>query len=127
MKIEIQAEGMVPDKALMNFVKRRVAFALASFGDVIDSVQVRLVDANEMLMGKDRSCRVQVDFGGRFKALVEALDMDLHVAIHRAVDRAGWTVSRKMQRVRREAAVMREGLVQALPPPASGRVSEQAA
>lgn len=126
MKIEIQAEGLVPDPTLMNFVKRRVGYALATFGDEIDSVQVRLTDTNEMLMGKDRSCRVQVAFGGRFKVLVEALDTDLNVAIHRGVDRAGWTVSRKLQSARREAVAMRQGLLQALPPPES-RVAGQAA
>ena len=103
MRIELRAEGLVPAAKLRAYVERRVGFALATFAEEIDAVQVRLADVNEALQGRDRSCRVQVSFGGRFEAVVESMDTDLHVAIHRAADRAGWTVSRKLQRERREA------------------------
>lgn len=111
MKIEIQAEGMIPDRELLDLVKRRVGFALASFGDQIDAVQVRLADVNQALRGADTSCRVQVAFGGRFKTMVEAVDTDLKVAVHRAVDRTGWTVSRKLQRERRKAIDLRQRII----------------
>ena len=126
MKIEIQAEGLIPDPALQAFVKRRLGYALATFGDQIESVQVRLVDVDEALRGRDKSCRVQVAFGRRFKAMVEAMDTDLKVAVHRAVDRAGWTVSRKLQRERRQAVALRNRIPRA-PAPAGYPEPERAA
>ena len=98
MKTEIQVEGLVPDRALMAFVKRHVADSFGALENRIERVQVRLTAVNEALRGVDQCCRVEVAFGGRFKAVVETRETDLRSAARRALERAGWTVARKLRR-----------------------------
>ncbi len=98
MKIEIQNEGMTAAVELREYVRRRVHYALSSRKDQIDSVRVRLSEVGEARDGKTKSCRVQVCLSTQFKVTAEVMDSDFHVAIHRAVDRAGWTAARRLQR-----------------------------
>lgn len=98
MKIEIQYEGMSASTELREFVRRRVHYALSSRNGQIDSVRVRLAEVGEARDGKNRSCRVQVCLWNQYKVSAEVMDSDLRVAIHRAVDRAGWTAARRLQR-----------------------------
>ncbi len=98
MKIEIRCNGLNANEELLAFVKRRVHYALSSRRDQIDSVRVRLADVGEARDGKNRSCRVQVALATGHRIAAEVMDSDLYIAIHRAVDRAGWTAARRLQR-----------------------------
>lgn len=104
MKIEIQCDGMTLSKDLQELIERRIAFVLGTHSDSIKSVRVHLTWVNEPRDGKDKSCQVQGILASGKKVMVEIMDSDLHVAIHRAVDRAGWTVSRRLQRELRQAS-----------------------
>lgn len=103
MKIEIQCEGMTASKDLQERIERRISFVLGIHRDGIKAVRVQLTRVNEPRDGKDKSCQVQAILACGKKVLVEIMDSDLHDAIHRAVDRAGWTVARRLQRDQRQA------------------------
>lgn len=102
MKIEIQCEGMTASKDLQERIERRIAFVLGIQRDRIKAVRVLLTRVNEPRGGKDKSCQVQGILASGQKVLVEIMDSDLQVAVHRAVDRAGWTVARRLQREQRQ-------------------------
>jgi len=103
MKIEIQFDGMSASKGLQEYIERRIAFVLGMHRDRIKALRVHLTRVNQSRDGKDKSCQVQALLASEQKVLVEIMDSDLHVAIHRAVDRAGWTVARRLQRERLQA------------------------
>ncbi len=103
MKIEIQFDGITASKDLQERIERRIAFVLGIHRDRINTLRIHLCRVNEPRDGKDRSCEVQAFLSGGQKVLVKIMDSDLHVAIHRAVDRAGGTVARRLQRERLQA------------------------
>jgi ribosome-associated translation inhibitor RaiA len=103
MKTEIQFDDMTADKDLQERIERRIAFVLGLHRDRIKAVLVHLTSVNEPRDGKDNSCEVKAFLSGGQKVLVKIMDSDLHIAIHRAVDRAGWTIARRLQRERLQA------------------------
>ena len=106
MKIEVILDGMADSKALQEHIKRRIEFGFGIHRNRIETVLVQLTRVSEPRDRKDKSCRVQAFLSSGDKVLVQIMDSDLHVAIHRAVDRASWTVARRLQRERRKANYM---------------------
>ena len=100
MRIEIQRGGISVNQDLRDFVRRRVNDALGSCKDQIDSVRVRLAEVGEARDGKRESCRVQVCLSNQYKVSAEVMATDLRIAVQRAVDRAGWSAVRRLQRER---------------------------
>ena len=103
MKIDIQARGLTLGSGLKRFVKRRIDFAFSTRAEQISGVTIRLADVNGARGGRGKSCLVQVRVAGLPDVVVENIEENLFVATHRAVDRAGWTVTRKLERQRRKA------------------------
>ena len=103
MNIDIQTSGISASAGLRRFVRRRVDFAFSTRSDQIVRILVRLADVNGPRGGDDKSCLVQVRIPGQPDVVVENVESNLYVAIHRAIDRAGWTTARKLERQRRRA------------------------
>ena len=103
MNIDIQTSGMNASPGLRRFVRRRVDFAFSTRSDQIGRILVRLADVNGPRGGDDKSCLVQVRMPGQPDVVVENVESNLYVAVHRAIDRAGWTAARKLERQRRKA------------------------
>ena len=103
MNIDIQTSGVSASAGLRRFVRRRVDFAFSTRSEQIGRILVRLSDVNGPRGGHDKSCLVQVRMPGQPDVVVENLESNLYVAIHRAIDRAGWTAARKLERQRRKA------------------------
>ncbi len=103
MNIDIQTSGISASAGLRRFVRRRVDFAFSTRSDQIVRILVRLADVNGPRGGDDKSCLVQVRIPGQPDVIVENVESNLYVAIHRAIDRAGWTTARKLERQRRRA------------------------
>ena len=101
MKIEIQSRAIDLDDETRRFVRRRVDFAMGICARHIDRVLVHVSDMSIPDDAGDRSCLVRVSLHGLPGVLVESQDSNLQVAVHRAVDRAGWTVARAIMRQRR--------------------------
>ena len=103
MKIEIQAEGMNASAGLRRFVRRRIDFAFSTRSAEVSRVFVHVSDGSEANGSPRKRCLVQVSMPDMPDVIVENCEPNLYVAVHRSVDRAGWTVARKLERQRRRA------------------------
>ncbi|MDJ0828185.1 MAG: hypothetical protein QNJ16_22140 [Rhodobacter sp.] len=101
MKIDIHTDGVELDEKLQQFTLCCAGFELGNFSHRSASVQIRLASLEESSSRRDRFCQVRVVFFSRHDVVVEALDADLHIAIHWALERAGWNVANRMQIERR--------------------------
>ena len=101
MKIETCGSNLTIDENIRRFVRHRVEFALSSRTEYIDSVLVHLFDIDNPDNSEEKRCLVQVRLHGLPDVWVKISDANLYVAIHRAVDRAGWTVARRIMRQHR--------------------------
>jgi len=100
MQINIQARGFELTDGLHEHTARRLQFALGWAGHQLRKVSVRLSDENGPRGGKDKRCRIRIDFPGAQDVVIEDTEADLYVAIDRAADRAGRSVARRLERQR---------------------------
>ena len=122
MKIDVRADNGPAGAELEHFVRSRVNFALGNRRDRVAAVAVYLF-ALEAGENADKYCLVRVSLTRQPDLEVEVFDSNIYVAIHRAVDRAGWEVSRRLTREWRRTGISRiTGQ-----PPAEPRKPEQAA
>jgi ribosome hibernation promoting factor len=101
MQIDIQARHFSLTGALRNHAERRLRFALTCCKDHIQRVVMRLSDTNGPRGGVDKHCHLQVVLAGLPDVVIEDTEADLYVAINRATDRAGRTLTRKINRQQR--------------------------
>ena len=104
MKLDIKTNSITIDPELHQFIARIAVAAFDSHGERVERLQIQLDEVAEPRGGKDRSCLAEVIMPGGQKVITQIMDSDLRVAIHRAIDRAGWTTARWLQRRQREAA-----------------------
>ncbi|HID48580.1 MAG TPA: HPF/RaiA family ribosome-associated protein [Chromatiales bacterium] len=100
MQIDIQARDFPLTEALRGHVHRRLGFALSARDEQIQLVQVRLYDINGPRGGADKCCHIQVVITHLPDVVIKDTEADLYMAIDRAADRAGRTVSRRLARQR---------------------------
>ena len=96
MNIHIQARGFALTDSLREHVERRLRFALGWADDRLRQVSVRLSDENGPRGGEDKRCRIQIAFSGAPGMVIDDTEADLYVAI----DRAGRSVARRLERQR---------------------------
>ena len=100
MQIDIQARSFSLTDALRSHAEWRLRFALTFFDNHIQRVVMRLSDINGTRGGTDKRCHLQVVLKGLPDVVIEDTEADLYIAIHRATDRAGRTVERRLARQR---------------------------
>lgn len=100
MNIDIQARNFELTDALANHIQRRLDFALSPRYEQIQQIQVRLSDINGPRGGEDKCCHVRIVLPRLQDIVVEDTELDMYVAINRAIDRAGRSVSRRLSRQR---------------------------
>ena len=98
MQIDIQARHFTLTEPLREHAKKRIHFAMSCCGEHIKRIVMRLSDINGPRGGKDKLCHLQVVLNGLPDVIVKDIQTNLYVAIDRAVDRAGRTVIRKIER-----------------------------
>lgn len=98
MNIEIQVNGIPAHKDVHYFVKCRTDLALNGLRDQIGLVSVFISNANESGDGKQKRCLVLIRPIAHPDVQVEFTDANLYVAIHRAVDDAGWCLASSLVR-----------------------------
>ena len=106
MQIDIQARDFSLTDALRSHAERRLRFALTCCDDHIQRVVIRLSDINGPRGGADKRCHLRVVLDGLPDVVIEDIETNLYVAIDRAVDRAGRTVVRKIDR---QQSLLRQG------------------
>ncbi len=109
MEIGIRARGFGLTAGLRQRVLHRLRFAFAAIAHRVRGVDVCLADDNGPRGGADKRCRVRVVVPGAPAVVIEDVEPDLYAAIDRAVDRAGRTAARRLDRGRDERRAAEAG------------------
>lgn len=100
MTIDVRSRPFELTPALGGHVERRLRFALGRFSTRVETVRVRVEDANGPRGGIDKACRLRVRLRGAAPVRVEETDADVYVAIDRAALRLARGVARELDRRR---------------------------
>jgi len=98
MTIDIQSRPFSLTESLRDYSDRRIRSALTRFEGRVQRISMWLSDINGPRGGKDKHCRLQVVLAGGADVVVDETQADMHVAINRAVERAGRSMARKLDR-----------------------------
>jgi len=99
MNLDFHSSRIAISESTQDYVKRRLAFALGRFDDVVQGVVVSLQDINGPRGGIDKLCRIRVKLvGQRVPIIAEVLDTEIRPAIDMASDRLGRAVARQIDR-----------------------------
>lgn len=94
MDIEIRALNFALTLAQHEYVERRLTYALDTHSEVISAAQVWLSELNESDAERNQRCLIQLTLEDGAQVVIDSVEADLYVAIHRAADRASWKVAR---------------------------------
>lgn len=100
MRVEIRSRAVALEAEMKESIRRRIGFVLGRYADRIRTVHVRIEDENGPKGGVDILCRVTVRGDGIGELHVEDRDRDPRVLIDRAIQRAGRSVARVVDRGR---------------------------
>lgn len=100
MQIDIQANGFTLTDGINDYVLKRLAYSLNHGDQNIMRVIVRLSDINGPRGGEDKRCLIEVRLKGAPEVVIEDTESDLYVAIDRATERAGRSLTRRLERQR---------------------------
>ena len=115
MKLEIQANGIPAHREVHHFVRCRADLALKVLRDQIGLVSVFVDNNGQADDGDGIRCLVLIRLSTQPDVVVERSDANLYIAIHRALDQAGWTLSRSLMR-RQSSLLQRQlGFIEGLP------------
>ena len=93
MKIEVQASGLSCDQDLQHFVKLRTDHALYALRDQIGAINV-FIDGTDSTEHQDQiRCLVVINLRTEPDLLVEHRHSNVYIAIHQAIDEAGWKLA----------------------------------
>ncbi len=102
MRLDIQSRGFELTDGLRQHTEQRLRAALGWAHSDVHKVVVRMSDINGPRGGRGNLCHVQVALRSAPNVVIEDTESDLYVAIDRAVDRAGRSVARRMDRSRQQ-------------------------
>lgn len=94
----IRAAGVELDQADRDYVRRKLGRKLGKYESSVERASVRIEDVNGPRGGSDKRCRIKVVLRGLPSVVVEHQHAALQAAIDGALDRAGRTVARQLQR-----------------------------
>jgi len=121
--INIQALNFKLPLAQYEYIERRLSYALNLHVDQITAVQVWLSAVNDSELHVDRRCLLQITLIDGLPVVIESVEADLAVAVHRAADQAGWTVARRLVRRKiQQSATFHSSIPKAAEPRWSSRM-----
>mgnify|MGYP001807032328 FL=1 len=100
MQMDIQSQGFSLTEGIRDYVMKRLAFTLSHGDTAITRIIVRLSDINGPRGGDDKRCLIEVRLKAASAVVIEDTEGDLYMAIDRAAERAGRTLSRRLARQR---------------------------
>ena len=100
MKVTIESRNFEVTDALRGFIRRRVQSAFQNRDEHIIAIGVKLDDINGPKGGADKRCLVHLVLPHLSDVVVEDTDVDLYVAISRAMSRAQRALGRRVSRHR---------------------------
>lgn len=102
MNIEILASRFPSSKDVNRLARCRAHLALDALRDQVGLVSVFVDTADEAGEGRQVRCLVLVKLVVYPDVVVERLNSNLYLAIHEAVDAAGWTLAQNLAQAQRE-------------------------
>ena len=93
MDINLRALNFSLTLAQHEYVERRLSYALDTHSEVIGAAQVWLSELNEADAERNQRCLIQLTLEDGTQIVIDSVEADLYVAIHRAADRASWKVA----------------------------------
>ncbi|MDD3353727.1 HPF/RaiA family ribosome-associated protein [Zoogloea sp.] len=97
MEIQVKAKGLPTAKILREHAQRRIREALGGFGNVVQSVTLRLSDINGPHNdGVDKLAHIVVQLRNR-SFVMEELSADIHSAIDRLAHRIRQKLARQLE------------------------------
>jgi len=97
MLIEFDTKGFDAGSELHQLARCCAGYELGTFRKQVARVRIRVAAVPESRGGRDISCAVQVDFHDRDGIFTESVDSNPYVAIHWALERAGWTIAQQQK------------------------------
>jgi putative sigma-54 modulation protein len=101
MLVTFHGDNVLGGSELFEYIRRRLNFALAKFGDRIQRVKVAIKDTNGPRGGVDKQCLMVARLKSiRQTVVVQGFDSNVETLIDRSADRLGQTISRQLERHR---------------------------
>ncbi|MBL9038689.1 MAG: HPF/RaiA family ribosome-associated protein [Archangium sp.] len=100
MKVDVRFRGLDASAALRDHAEKRVFFHLSRFGSELSAVVVRIADLNGPKGGVDKRCHVVVRGRRIGSSTLDDVSHDPYVCVEQAIERAGATVGRLLDRER---------------------------
>lgn len=101
MHIDIHCRGFDLTDSLREYTYKRLADSLDHGETRIRRVIVRLSDINGPRGGEDKRCQLELKLQGFPAIVIQETQSELYTAISRAAERAGRTLSRRIEQNRR--------------------------
>lgn len=95
MQIRIYPKGIMTIE-LIEYIEKRLRFALGRFSARIKSVNVQISGFTEHHSTINKECRILIRFGEPSMVIVSYTDPDIHTVIDRATGRAVRAVARRL-------------------------------
>jgi ribosome-associated translation inhibitor RaiA len=105
MQLRINPKGIMTIE-LIEYVEKRLHFALGRFSTRIDSVIVRISGFTEPHSTINKECRICIPLGRLNMVNVTYADPDIHTAIDRATGRVARAVARRLEQEQAECNMM---------------------
>ncbi len=115
MQINIQGRNFSLTDALREHAIKRLRFALSRCSEPIRRVVMQLSDINGPKGGVDKRCHLRLVLDGLPDIIIDDTEADMYVAIDRAADRAGRTLTRRIARARQHGRFDHHALAAWLP------------
>jgi ribosome-associated translation inhibitor RaiA len=100
MEIEIRTRRLTDQETPKAYCEKRLRSALGRFAEQVERVVVSLSDINGPRGGEDKKCVVRVHLRAQNLLVVSSLSESMHAALDLAADRAGRSVSRRLELAR---------------------------
>ena len=100
MLIDVLDRDVTLDEGTLEWIERRLQFALGRFVGRIRRVQVILSDINGHRGGTDKQCRLRITLIPKGEILVEDVDTTVEAVTANAIERAARSVARWLERQR---------------------------
>lgn len=123
MKIDINTSGFEHDNELSHFTNCCAAFELGPQREYIAAVRIQLAQLQLSPDPKNRHCVVEVDMSDGNTVVSRDADLDLHIAIYRALEQAGWMCARRLSKEDIDAGILPFHLPPATHPGESNRAA----
>lgn len=100
MLIDVMDRNVTLDEGTLEWIERRLEFALGRFSPRIRRVAVILSDINGDRGGSDKHCRLRISLIPKGEVVVEDRHLSVEAVVANAVERAARSVARWLERQR---------------------------